>query len=89
MARRLKWVLVLALITMVALGILYGTASADGFCGENVTWSFSTSGELSISGTGAMTDYSSDSAPWKNKKSDVKTIVIRIEAEKGRINETY
>ncbi|GAB6011907.1 leucine-rich repeat domain-containing protein [Viscerimonas tarda] len=38
----------------------------SGTCGENLTWTFdSTTGTLTISGTGAMTDYSDNShAPW-------------------------
>ena len=55
----------------------------SGSCGENVTWSFDTStGILTISGTGDMNDYESKStgtsvkytAPWKN--CDIKQVKI-------------
>ena len=40
-------------------------ADASGKCGENVTYSFvSSTGTLTISGTGAMKDYNNTSAPW-------------------------
>ena len=41
-------------------------ADDSGSCGENVTYSFvSSTGTLTISGTGAMKDYNtSNSAPW-------------------------
>ena len=40
-------------------------ADASGKCGEYVTYSFvSSTGTLTISGTGAMNDYSYSDAPW-------------------------
>ena len=39
-------------------------AVATGSCGTNLVWSLSEGGELTISGTGAMNDYSSSTAPW-------------------------
>ena len=40
---------------------------ASGSCGESVTWSLSSDGTLTISGTGPMADYkSSDTAPYYN-----------------------
>lgn len=39
--------------------------SSDGTCGDNLTWTLDDAGTLTISGTGAMTNYSSSSkAPW-------------------------
>ena len=53
-------------------GIYYGS------CGTNVKYSLDTStGVLSITGSGAMTNYSSSSnVPWYNKKSYIKTVEI-------------
>ena len=50
----------------------------EGSCGENVSYSLDTStGLLSITGTGAMTDYSySSSAPWYSNKSYIKVVEI-------------
>lgn len=51
-----------------------------GYCGDqgnNLTWSLDCEGLLTISGTGAMASYSSDSpAPWNFQAKDVKTIVV-------------
>ena len=47
-------------------------------CGNNLTCSYNkTTGELTISGTGAMYDYNSKSAPWKEYKNDIKTVVVK------------
>ncbi len=53
-------------------------ASYSGTCGDNLTWSLDTvTGVLTISGTGAMTDYSySSSVPWYSYRSYVKSVVI-------------
>ena len=50
----------------------------NGTCGTNLTWTLDTStGVLTISGTGAMTDYSSSSStPWYSYRSSIKSIVV-------------
>ena len=59
---------------------LYVTSFASvesGTCGENVKWTLTKDGTLTISGTGAMVDYPySTSAPWRSFRSQVKTVVI-------------
>jgi hypothetical protein len=60
--------------------------SYSGTCGDNLTWSLDTeTGELIISGTGAMTDYGystiiggsySPATPWKFYLSSIKTVTI-------------
>ena len=52
------------------------TVTASGSCGENLTWVLTDEGELTILGTGAMTDYESHSAPWFSYKDDIKTVTI-------------
>lgn len=48
-----------------------------GSCGENVTWSLSNDGVLTISGTGAMTDYDSEyNTPWNSQKSSIQKVVV-------------
>ena len=52
---------------------------ASGTCGENLTWELGCDSVLTISGTGAMTDYDSDeNAPWfeYRYRSTIKSIVI-------------
>ena len=62
------------------LMLLASTASAQtsGSCGDNATWTFYTETQiLTISGSGAMTDYtSSTSMPWVNFKDDIQAVVI-------------
>ena len=55
-------------------------APTEGTCGNNLTWSFNeTTGELSISGTGAMSDYANSEgnhAPWYSYASSITKITI-------------
>ena len=48
---------------------------ADETCGPNLTWSIK-DGTLTISGTGEMTSCRYDNAPWKNKREQIKKVVI-------------
>lgn len=50
--------------------------TASGPCGDNVTWSLSGT-TLTISGTGAMTDYTtSENLPWFSRKDALTSVVI-------------
>ena len=51
----------------------------SGTCGDNATWSISAEGVLTISGTGAIGDYTENDAPWQSLRADITAIVI----EKG------
>ena len=56
------------------------TASAvsnatSGTCGENLTWTLN-DGVLTISGTGAMTDYGSSNSPFLDR-TDIQSVVIK------------
>uniref|UniRef100_UPI0037DD67F5 leucine-rich repeat protein n=1 Tax=Methanomethylophilus alvi TaxID=1291540 RepID=UPI0037DD67F5 len=49
----------------------------SGFCGDNVRYVFdSSTGTLTISGSGDISSYSYGSAPWYPYRSDVKKVVI-------------
>ena len=51
--------------------------SYSGECGENLTWTLDTdTGVLTISGTGAMTDYTDEGAPWYPYCDIIKTVII-------------
>ncbi len=53
-------------------------AKASGTCGDNLTWVLDTDGTLTISGSGAMTNfYSNTNAPWYNYSSSIKKLVIK------------
>ena len=48
----------------------------SGSCGENLTWTISDEGVLTISGTGAMKKYNTNTTPWVNYKGGIQSIVI-------------
>ena len=64
--------------TAGTLSIQASAAAFSGKCGANVNWTLDTStGVLSVTGTGEMTDYAYDSQkPWGNQSAAVKTITI-------------
>ena len=49
--------------------------AAEGSCGSSLTWALTKEGVLTISGTGAMTDFAAAAAPWNS--ASVKIIVIK------------
>ncbi len=60
------------LLPMVAM------ADDSGSCGTNVTYTYvSSTGTLTIQGSGAMTDYNSYNVPWYSYREDIKTVVIK------------
>ncbi len=63
---------------LIAQEIVPATGSATGgTCGDNLTWMLDADGTLTISGTGAMTDYTQETvAPWDAQRANVKNIVI-------------
>ena len=58
----------------VTLSIEVDNTVDKGTCGENLTWKLDDAGVLTISGTGAMTDYENNS-PWKGNETIVKVVV--------------
>ena len=60
------------------LQVLQPAITYSGTCGENLTWLLDTkTGELTISGTGAMTEWSSNSSvPWYSYYSSIKSVTI-------------
>ena len=56
--------------------------TVDGSCGTNATWAMidtdnnGTYETLTISGTGAMYNYSGNNAPWNSYKANITTVVI-------------
>ncbi len=64
--------LISMLLPMVAM------ADDSGSCGTNVTYTYvSSTGTLTIQGSGAMSNYSSSGAPWYSYSEDIKTVVIK------------
>lgn len=67
----------------LCLGLLWGmptiataTEVTNGTCGENLTWTLDDSGTLTISGSGAMADYSIGNTPWFSEHSSIIKVVI-------------
>ena len=58
-------------------GDSHGIGATSGTCGSKLTWALSNDGTLTISGTGAMNNYTSSSGtPWEARKSSIKTAVV-------------
>ena len=73
---------VLLLASLLPVSALADT-TAGGKCGDNLTWTLDGDGTLTISGTGAMTDYTYYSnvpcysnAPWYSSRSSIKSVTI-------------
>ena len=66
-----------ALAQPVTIALAAPTESPSGGCGENLTWMADLeTGVLTIRGTGEMSHYVIDSAPWAPYKEKIKTVVI-------------
>lgn len=82
MKRRMLSILLAAVLLLCAvpLGLVDTAYAADvigsGSCGDNVTWSLSSDGTFTISGTGDMVNYGYNEAPWYNIRSQIKTVII-------------
>ena len=68
------------LATLLPLGLIdtaeAATVVGSGKCGSHVRWELTTDGTLAISGEDAMDDYATESAPWVNLDTQVKTVEI-------------
>ncbi len=62
--------------TCINCGDVLFTVIASGTCGDNLTWELTDDGTLTISGTGAMTNYSYDSAPWFSNRFSITKVII-------------
>ncbi|MGN1044747.1 MAG: leucine-rich repeat domain-containing protein, partial [Candidatus Methanomethylophilaceae archaeon] len=80
----MKWnyvlvaVLTIAFVFAVCSGESEAASDDSGSCGENVTYAYeSSTGTLTISGTGKIADYPSESfTPWNGYREEIKRIVI-------------
>ena len=68
----------IAILLLIMMPLIANAAvQANGKCGDNVTWSLTTDGVLTISGSGNMADYgSSDGTPWSNVRNSIKSVVV-------------
>ena len=49
---------------------------ASGTCGDNLTWTLTDDGCLTISGSGAMYDYYDESVPWNKYRANITSVMI-------------
>lgn len=70
--------IILSVITLLStIPVTVNAAEVTGTCGENVTWVYDESiSTLTISGEGAMNNYSTGSKPWEKHKTNIKKVVI-------------
>ena len=75
--RLISVLLVLAMLFAGTIPFVQATGYS-GSCGKALTWNLDTdSGELIISGTGEMTDYTYDvCSPWDSYRDSIKTVVV-------------
>ncbi|MGN1098013.1 MAG: leucine-rich repeat domain-containing protein, partial [Clostridia bacterium] len=66
---------IIFVLAVIFTFIPYASAETSGSCGENLTWTLE-DGTLTISGTGAMDNYSSDKMPWSGVSSEILYAVI-------------
>lgn len=80
--RKLRRVLCLVLAFTLCVGLFGGTVGAaeviiaSGECGDSLTWTLDSAGNLLISGTGAMDNWSKSGAPWNSYVSEVRTVSL-------------
>ena len=69
---------VMIVLASLILLLCCGSAVAEtsGTCGDDLIWVLDDNGLLTISGTGAMTDYSWSGAPWYNSRKSIQTFAI-------------
>ena len=81
--KKLIRLLALSLSLVILIGItpimpVYASETAvSGSCGTNLTWSLDETGTMTISGTGAMTDFAAGSdVPWESLRDDITSVVV-------------
>ena len=60
----------------IGVAITTNEETASGSCGEALTWSLSTAGDLTISGTGDMASFTATGAPWAEYRDQVKLVIV-------------
>ena len=60
--KRKLWMFLAAVVLLAVFWCGTAAASSSGTCGDDLTWTLTDDGVLTISGTGPMTDYTNSSA---------------------------
>lgn len=60
----------------IGVAITTNEETASGSCGEALTWSLNSAGDLTVSGTGDMADFAATGAPWAEYRDQVKLVIL-------------
>ena len=60
----------------IGVAITTNEETASGSCGEALTWSLNSAGDLTVSGTGDMADFTATGAPWAEYRDQVKLVIV-------------
>ncbi len=71
--------LMLCILATLLPTVSFAATTASGTCGTNLTWNLNDTGTLTISGTGAMSNFSAETAPWYGSRSYIKKVIIEAD----------
>ena len=60
----------------IGVAITTNEETASGSCGESLTWSLNSAGDLTVSGTGDMADFAATGAPWAEYRDQIKLVIL-------------
>ena len=76
-AMAILMIAVAVIATMLAISLSEESdAATSGTCGEDLAWELDSKGQLTVSGTGDMNDYSKGKAPWYSVRGSIKTLIV-------------
>ena len=60
----------------IGVAITTNEETASGSCGEALTWSLNSAGDLTVSGTGEMASFTATGAPWAEYRDQIKLVIV-------------
>ena len=60
----------------IGVAITTNEETASGSCGEALTWSLNSAGDLTVSGTGDMKDFTAIGAPWAEYRDQIELVIL-------------
>ena len=60
----------------IGVAITTNEETASGSCGEALTWSLNSAGDLTVSGTGEMASFTATGAPWAEYREQIKLVIV-------------
>ncbi len=69
--------IILSIMLVISIVPITASAATSGTCGDNLSWTYDSSTyTLTISGTGAMDDYSSYNRPWESYMNSIENVIV-------------